>query len=280
MKTRNGFVSNSSTSSFIVAFPKKPKDAADVWKFMYDSKDGGISVYDYDGLSHSQISSTVFDDIKHGNFKSATLKDLIELFSQRYHYAKNVIWVHGSIPDEDGGRWSEKLGRYFGFNKELLQELKRLEDRNNEEDRRGMSEEHRLIELSGIPKPANPHAYEGGIDPYTNKPYIKSQIAEAKKYEAAEKKFRETNPAYLKAQKKRWDSQHKRWDEVAKVRKQIAKAEVRKQIAKADAQNFLDDNKGKFIFIVSYGDENGANGCTMEHGDIFRKVPHIWVSQH
>jgi hypothetical protein len=270
MKTRNGFVSNSSSSSFVVAFPKKPKDAADVWKFMYDSKDGGISVYDYDGLSHSQISSTVFNDIKHGNFKRATLKDLIELFSQRYHYAKNVIWFHGSIPDEDGGRWSEKLGRYFGFNKGLMEELKRLEDRDREEDRKEMAEEHMLIELAGIPEPSI-HAYKGGEDPYTHKPYTKSQIAQYDKYCAAMDKFRKTDPAYLAAEKKRWDVHRKRWDKVD---------ELRKRIAKEDAQNFLDDNKGKFIFIVSYGDGNGANGCTMEHGDIFRKVPHIWVSQH
>lgn len=271
MKTRNGFVSNSSSSSFVVVFPKEPKSEADVMKFMFDGKEGGISVYDYDGLSHAQISKTVFNDIKHNNLKRATLKDLIELFAYRYHYAKNVIWPNGSYQDEDGGRWNEKQGRYFGFNKKAMDELKRLESHDNEDSRKEMEEERRLIDAAGIPKPANPHAYDGGKDPYTHKPYTKAQIIEAKKYEAAEKKFRETDPAYLKAEKKRWAAQRKKWDAIEKVREQIAKA---------DAQNFLDDNKGKFIFIVSYGDNDGAWGCTMEHGDIFRKVPHVTVSQH
>ena len=35
MKIRNGFVSNSSSSSFIVAFPEKPKSAEHVRKMMF-----------------------------------------------------------------------------------------------------------------------------------------------------------------------------------------------------------------------------------------------------
>lgn len=35
MKIRNGFVSNSSSSSFVVAFPKKPKSAKDVQEILF-----------------------------------------------------------------------------------------------------------------------------------------------------------------------------------------------------------------------------------------------------
>jgi hypothetical protein len=56
--------------------------------------------------------------------------------------------------------------------------------------------------------------------------------------------------------------------------------ELQEKIAEEDAQNFLDDNKGKFIFIISYSDNDGTQGCTMEHGNIFRNVPHVRISQH
>ena len=64
MKTRNGFVSNSSSSSFVVAFPKKPESVQDVLKYMFDGKEGGLSLEYYeDGLSYNQICQRVYDDL-------------------------------------------------------------------------------------------------------------------------------------------------------------------------------------------------------------------------
>ena len=50
--------------------------------------------------------------------------------------------------------------------------------------------------------------------------------------------------------------------------------------AKIDMSNFMEDNKNKFIFIIEYADENGSIEGTMEHGDIFRNVPHIRINNH
>ena len=56
---------------------------------------------------------------------------------------------------------------------------------------------------------------------------------------------------------------------------------LRGRIALEDAQNFLDDNKGKFIFIVEYSDNhNGPQGVIMEHGGIFEKVLTVCISHH
>ena len=63
MKIRNGFVSNSSSSSFIVAFDKDPQSANELMMMMFepDMKCGadGIS-----GCSFKQIAKTVYSDIE------------------------------------------------------------------------------------------------------------------------------------------------------------------------------------------------------------------------
>jgi hypothetical protein len=45
-------------------------------------------------------------------------------------------------------------------------------------------------------------------------------------------------------------------------------------------KKFKQENKGKKIVILSYGDENGSFDSVMEHGEIFRNVNHIQVSHH
>lgn len=46
--------------------------------------------------------------------------------------------------------------------------------------------------------------------------------------------------------------------------------------------NFLRKNElwGKFMFTVTYADNDGILGCAMEHGGLFDKVPHIRCSRH
>jgi hypothetical protein len=37
---------------------------------------------------------------------------------------------------------------------------------------------------------------------------------------------------------------------------------------------------GADLYVFSFGDENGTIGGLLEHGDIFRAVPHLVISQH
>lgn len=270
MKIRNGFVSNSSSSSFVVAFPKKPENSADVLEFMFGGREGGISVYDYEGLSHAQISSTVFDDISRGNAKKADKEAIVEAFVGRYHYypqSHNVYWENRES-DGLGGAWVGRLGRYYGDNIELMDELKNINIEDDKAEKEFYAKERKM--LSSFAKQPK-YAYRGGTDPYTNKPYDDKDIEAHEVYLKKIEEFRRTNEDYLKMVRERRETRSKIWDRGR---------ELQEKIAEQDAQNFLDDNKGKFIFIVDYSDNDGANGCTMEHGNIFKNVPHVQISNH
>ena len=68
MKIRNGFVSNSSSSSFIVAFPEMPTSAKHVQKMMFGDEKTFPNPYAWDGrqkeFPSAKIAKTVFNDIK------------------------------------------------------------------------------------------------------------------------------------------------------------------------------------------------------------------------
>lgn len=42
--------------------------------------------------------------------------------------------------------------------------------------------------------------------------------------------------------------------------------------------NFFKKNKGKHILLFSYADDGGQ--CVLEHGEIFRNLPHMQISYH
>jgi len=45
-------------------------------------------------------------------------------------------------------------------------------------------------------------------------------------------------------------------------------------------REFLIANKGSRIFIFKYSDNDRGNNCVMEHGEVFRKLPHLHASHH
>lgn len=56
--------------------------------------------------------------------------------------------------------------------------------------------------------------------------------------------------------------------------------ELSRRAAEEDVRLFLMDHAGATIVKVEYADEDGAFGCIMEHGQIFRRIPHVACSNH
>jgi len=65
MKIRHGFVSNSSSSSFVVAFPKTPTSIKETMEMMFPMQDGGNGFECYDNTCKIQdIAKSVFRHIE------------------------------------------------------------------------------------------------------------------------------------------------------------------------------------------------------------------------
>lgn len=88
MKIRAGFVSNSSSSSFIVAFKKIPESEQELHEMLFGKEQYIIKVYDEYSLSTMDIAKRVFNDLKNKNEisplpddDSVILRDLITIAS-------------------------------------------------------------------------------------------------------------------------------------------------------------------------------------------------------
>lgn len=86
MKFRNGFVSNSSSSSFIVAFPRIPLNEESVREMMFDSDDRKeITLEYYDHvMTIEQIASRVFSDIQDSSIIPINEEAIYSAFEEDY----------------------------------------------------------------------------------------------------------------------------------------------------------------------------------------------------
>ena len=81
MKIRNGFVSNSSSSSFLVMWDKKPKDTEELKNILFgDTKSIG-DPYSDNGYTTTELANTLFRDLTEANDQS--LRD------ENNHYCSN-----------------------------------------------------------------------------------------------------------------------------------------------------------------------------------------------
>jgi len=277
MKTRNGFVSNSSSSSFVVAFPKEPKSFEDVFQMMFNSKEGRIQFYDFiDGMSYTQIATRVWGDLQkkydknnilENNVVPAKLKDIVEVFGSRYYYTtsdQHVSWS-GRKNDELGGSWGKDIGPFFGSDLKALYKLRDFTIKTNQEEKDIENQQKNIIKNEFKINRA-PYACKGSKNS-RGEIYTKKEIKDYDNYCNAMNKFRIDNKQYNELQQK-----------LRKISQYDIKDKLTNKIAKADAKAFQQINKDAFIVILEYSD--GCQDSTLEHGDIFKNLPHVVISNH
>jgi len=131
MKIRNGFVSNSSSSSFLVVWDKKPESVEEVKNILFGDSKMHVS-YDY-SIDTLDLSQTIFDDTK-----EMSEEEIKEEIRNQYSYWSGTWYSKGYKSDEqllkkyeeDDRKLQEKIDYYSNeinkFDSESIERLKKL----------------------------------------------------------------------------------------------------------------------------------------------------------
>jgi len=141
MKSRSGFVSNSSSSSFIIGFETKPKSAAELCRLLFDDMEF-VQYYDK-AFSTTDIANIIFEDLKGERAASAhkILETVASGYFPGYHYdwrerpsAKMARQFKEMFPEYEGDYWNkEKITKTMA--KQLVAKIHEAREKEDAEDK-------------------------------------------------------------------------------------------------------------------------------------------------
>ena len=203
MKTRTSLVSNSSSSSFIVVFPNRPKSVDDVHKFMFNGLDGSIkSNYSEYSQTNREISESVFNTLKE-KMRIASMKDLEEEFRSLVHHDVYYAFENGCRRDQDYDDIHKMLECVDMFGSpDYLKILKDIQNIDNEYNSRG-DELVRKYNVAGLHYDKYPKEYNDARAKLDQERWDKQRPLQNKKDKILDKK--------AKARVKDFIENHKGW---------------------------------------------------------------------
>lgn len=268
MKIRSGFVSNSSSSSFIVGFRRKPKTVEELHELLFLGKpmEETMSYYNGDVFGLGQISNRIFKDVK----KKAKKSEIIEEFESLMHYS-----------DE--------------FDSKELNEIKQQYDElyNDHEDKKksnnyGIRLKNRLTEKYFKEIESNMWGPKISVSKTFLKKLVKDNTTFLLHFKSNDalvrsicsgiynKKIDESVIddlyTYIKLKKIEQKACHTRWHKIHILGKKFGAVYYDK---------FKQENSNLWVTVLNYGDESSTLDGMIEHGNIFNNLPlHITISHH
>ena len=207
MKIRNGFVSNSSSSSFVIALDTNPMEMTmEELRTLLFGEQELFAKYDY-AFTTKDLAQTILKDIQ----------ECHEREEKETSWGYNANCFEGKLSKE--GLIETICSGDFDGSPEYIWRDRESDKIEDEAKRQGITEPYK--------------------DPKWNK-----LIHEARDKEYAE---------------------HDRLTKIA---------------ATELADPFWEANKDKYLYALEYSDNEGQKGCVLEHGNVFRNIPHIQISHH
>jgi hypothetical protein len=265
VKKRMSFVSNSSSSSFLIAFKREPATINWMINALFpNDPDQRIRPSYADEkdfyMTGEDIATQVYNDIE----KPLEEKEILEMFVESYEYRVEDHRMSQVYGIDGKGYWcdkSEYLSNIgcWGSDPELLKQIR--------DQTIARENEYKAI-TDLIAEVHDKYRKDNGLEQYAPANEKERDIF----YKKASKLDKEFNklPEIIKLEERRRKAFSARYENNNTLELQLAKKDYAK----------LKEKGYNIFYKLEYSDNEGEQNSLMEHANIFRNIPNIRISNH